>query len=110
MPFTEIAGQKLNAEQTAYLEGLFSGLRNRGLTFGDVLPNPAAAPPDEIRAAVRAAIAGGASDLGKVMGQVMPTFKGQLSEEQIMQLIAYIKSLGGTPGSEGAAAAAAPRS
>jgi ferredoxin-nitrite reductase len=44
MPFTEIAGQKLNAEQTAYLEGLFSGLRNRGLTFGDVLPNPAAAP------------------------------------------------------------------
>lgn len=44
MPFTEIAGQKLSSEQTAYLEGLFSGLRNRGLTFGDVLPNPAAAP------------------------------------------------------------------
>lgn len=44
MPFTEIAGQKLNGEQTAYLEGLFAGLRNRGLSFGDVLPNPAAAP------------------------------------------------------------------
>lgn len=43
-PFTEIAGQKLNGEQTAYLEGLFAGLRNRGLTFGDVLSNPAAAP------------------------------------------------------------------
>jgi len=42
--FTEIAGQKLNSEQTAYLEGLFAGLRNRGLSFGDVLPNPAAAP------------------------------------------------------------------
>ena len=26
---------------------------------------------------------------------IMPTFKGQLSEEQILQLIAYIKSLGG---------------
>jgi uncharacterized protein YqeY len=29
---------------------------------------PAAVPPDEIRAAVREAIAGGATDLGKVMG------------------------------------------
>jgi len=29
---------------------------------------------------------------------VMPTFKGQLSEEQVMQLIAYIKSLGAAPG------------
>ncbi len=44
IPFTEIAGQKLSSEQSAYLEGLFAGLRNRGLTFGDVLPNPAAAP------------------------------------------------------------------
>jgi cytochrome c oxidase subunit 2 len=36
---------------------------------------------------------------------VMPTFKGQLSEEQVMQLIAYIKSLGGGPsGTEGVAA------
>ena len=26
---------------------------------------------------------------------VMPTFKGQVSEEQILQLITYIKSLGG---------------
>ena len=43
-PFNEVAGQKLNDEQTAYLDGLFSGLRNRGLRFGDVLPNPAAAP------------------------------------------------------------------
>jgi cytochrome c oxidase subunit 2 len=25
--------------------------------------------------------------------QVMPTFRGQVSEEQILQLIAYIKSL-----------------
>ncbi|MGH2668461.1 MAG: GatB/YqeY domain-containing protein, partial [bacterium] len=33
---------------------------------------PAAVPPEEIRAAVRAAIAGGAKDLGQVMGAVMP--------------------------------------
>ena len=31
-------------EQTAYLDGLFAGLRNRGLSFGDVEPNPAAPP------------------------------------------------------------------
>ena len=43
LPFTEISGQKLNSEQTAYLEGLFAGLKNRGLTFTDVAPNPAAA-------------------------------------------------------------------
>ncbi|MBL9172766.1 MAG: NirA family protein [Verrucomicrobiales bacterium] len=41
---TEISGQKLTTEQTAYLDGLFAGLRNRGLSFGDVEPNPAAAP------------------------------------------------------------------
>jgi cytochrome c oxidase subunit 2 len=35
---------------------------------------------------------------------VMPTFKGQVSEEQILQLIAYIKSLG-SGGSTGAAGA-----
>jgi len=42
LPFTEVAGHKLNGEQSAYLEGLFAGLRNRGLSFGDVEPNPAA--------------------------------------------------------------------
>jgi len=44
LPFTKVAGQKLNGEQSAYLEGLFTGLRNRGLSFGDVEPNPAAKP------------------------------------------------------------------
>jgi len=43
LPFNEIAGQKLSGEQTAYLDGLFAGLRNRGLSFGDVAPAPAAA-------------------------------------------------------------------
>ena len=40
IPFTEIAGQKLNSEQVAYLEGLFAGLKNRGLTFSDIEANP----------------------------------------------------------------------
>ena len=40
IPFTEIAGQKLNSEQVAYLEGLFAGLKNRGLTFSDIKANP----------------------------------------------------------------------
>src|SRR5436309_71965 len=38
---------------------------------------PAAMAPEEIRAAVREAIAGGAKDLGKVMGAVMPKLKGR---------------------------------
>jgi len=37
---------------------------------------------------------------------IMPTFQGQVSEEQVLQLIAYIKSIGAkSPGREGAAAA-----
>jgi cytochrome c oxidase subunit 2 len=35
----------------------------------------------------------------------MPTFQGQVTEDAIMQLIAYIKSLGGAPGAHAAAAA-----
>jgi hypothetical protein len=42
LPFTEIAGQRLDPEQTAYLEGLFAGLKNRGLTFAEIEPNPVA--------------------------------------------------------------------
>ncbi len=38
---------------------------------------PAAVDADEIRRAVRAAIAAGAKDLGQVMAQVMPEFKGR---------------------------------
>src|SRR4249919_3716401 len=37
---------------------------------------PADVDPEEIRVAVRTAIAGGAADIGKVMGQVMPAFRG----------------------------------
>lgn len=38
---------------------------------------PAAVSDDELRAAVRAAIAGGASQIGAVMGKVLPQFKGR---------------------------------
>src|SRR6266511_560698 len=48
---------------------------------------PAAVPPDEIRAAVRAAIAGGATDLGKVMGAVMPQFKGRADGKLVNQIV-----------------------
>lgn len=33
---------------------------------------------------------------------IMPTFAGQVSEDQLMQLVAYIKSLGGAPGATNA--------
>ena len=38
---------------------------------------PAAVSDDELRAAVRAAIAGGARNIGAVMGRVTPQFKGR---------------------------------
>ncbi len=38
---------------------------------------PAQASEDEIRAAVRAAVAGGAANIGAVMGKVVPQFKGR---------------------------------
>ena len=38
---------------------------------------PAQVSSDEIRAAVKAAIAGGANNVGAVMGKVMPQFKGR---------------------------------
>ncbi|HYE31381.1 MAG TPA: NirA family protein [Methylomirabilota bacterium] len=44
LPFDQIHGEKLSPEQTSYLKGLFAGLANRGLSFSDVAPNPAAAP------------------------------------------------------------------
>jgi hypothetical protein len=48
---------------------------------------PAAVPPEEIRAAVREAIAGGAKDMGKVMGAVMPRFKGRADGKVVNQIV-----------------------
>lgn len=47
---------------------------------------PAALDPDEIRRAVREAIAGGAKDVGKVMGVVMPQFKGRADGKLVNQI------------------------
>jgi uncharacterized protein YqeY len=51
----------------------------------EFLPPPA--DPEEIRAAVREAIAGGARDLGKVMGQVVPRYKGRADGKLINQIV-----------------------
>jgi uncharacterized protein len=48
---------------------------------------PAAVPSEEIRAAVREAIAGGATDMGKVMGAVMPKFKGRADGKLVNQIV-----------------------
>jgi uncharacterized protein len=48
---------------------------------------PPAADPEQIRAAVRAAIAGGAKDVGKVMGQVLPQFKGRADGKDINRIV-----------------------
>ncbi|MGH7700877.1 MAG: GatB/YqeY domain-containing protein [Gemmatimonadales bacterium] len=48
---------------------------------------PRAADAGEIRAAVRAAIAGGAADLGKVMAAVMPGFKGRADGKLVNQIV-----------------------
>ena len=48
---------------------------------------PPAVDPEEIRGAVRAAIAGGAKDIGKVMGQVLPRFKGRADGKLINQIV-----------------------
>lgn len=47
---------------------------------------PAAVDADEIRAAVRNAINGGAKDIGKVMSQVLPKYKGRADGKLINQI------------------------
>ena len=48
---------------------------------------PPAVDPGEIRAAVREVIAGGAKDLGKVMGQIVPRYKGRADGKLINQIV-----------------------
>jgi len=48
---------------------------------------PAAVSDDEIRAAVRAAIAGGAANVGAVMGKVLPQFKGRAEGSQVNAIV-----------------------
>lgn len=48
---------------------------------------PPAASPEEIRAAVREAIAAGAREQGQVMGRVMPRFKGRADGKLVNQIV-----------------------
>jgi uncharacterized protein YqeY len=48
---------------------------------------PPAVDTEEIRAAVREVIAGGAKDLGKVMGQIVPRYKGRADGKVINQIV-----------------------
>lgn len=48
---------------------------------------PPAADPADIRTAVRAAIAAGATDPGKVMAQVLPQFKGRADGKVINGIV-----------------------
>ena len=61
--------EKGNRKDLAEKERLEVGMLERYL--------PAQVDPEEIRSAVRAAIAGGANNVGAVMGKVMPQFKGR---------------------------------
>jgi uncharacterized protein YqeY len=47
---------------------------------------PPAVDPSEIRAAVREAISAGAKDIGKVMAQVLPQYKGRADGKMINQI------------------------
>ena len=47
---------------------------------------PPAVDPEEIRAAVRSAIGGGAKDIGKVMAQVLLKYKGRADGKLINQI------------------------
>jgi hypothetical protein len=48
---------------------------------------PPEVDPAEIRAAVRAAMADGAKDIGQVMGRIMPAFKGRADGKVINQIV-----------------------
>jgi uncharacterized protein len=48
---------------------------------------PPAVDPEEIRAAVRTAIGGGAKDIGRVMSQVLPRYKGRADGKLINQIV-----------------------
>lgn len=56
---------------------------------------PAAVSPDEIRAAVRDAIAGGAKALGPLMAKIMPQFKGRADGKVVNQIVR--EELAGSP-------------
>jgi uncharacterized protein YqeY len=62
-----------------YTKGARKDLADKEMAEATALEKylPAQVSDDELRAAVRAAIAGGATQIGAVMGKVLPQFKGR---------------------------------
>jgi uncharacterized protein len=62
-----------------YTKGNRQGLADKESSEATALEKylPAQVSDEELRAAVRAAIAGGATQIGAVMGKVLPQFKGR---------------------------------
>ena len=56
---------------------------------------PAEVAPDAIRAAVRDAIAGGATEMGPLMAKIMPQFKGRADGKLVNQIVR--EELAGSP-------------
>jgi hypothetical protein len=71
--YTAAARQELAQVETAQIKVLEQFL-------------PPEVDPAEIRAAVKTAIAGGAKDIGKVMSQVLPKYKGRADGKMINQI------------------------
>lgn len=76
------AAEQFSAAQRADLAGVE---RSQIKVLEEFLPP--AVDPAEIRAAARAAIAAGAKDLGRVMGAVMPKFKGRADGKLINEIV-----------------------
>lgn len=73
----------------AYTKGNRTDLADRESAEAKELEQylPPAVEESEIRAAVKAALAGGAKELGAVMGKVMPQFKGRADGKEINRIV-----------------------
>jgi len=85
-------------QRGAHLEGLFGSTVN--LSDGQTVK------ADEEY--IRNSILNPSSQVVAGYAPIMPTFKGQVTEEQLMQLVAYIKTLGGQSGGASTTNTAAP--
>ena len=84
------------SQRGAHLEGLYG--TDVKLTTGQTVK-----ADDEY---IRNSILNPASQIVEGYQPIMPTFKGQVTEDQLVSLIAYIKSLGGKAGTTGGSTAA----
>ena len=112
-------GQKLFQERgcASCHQAEAGGQQGRGPTlygiFGKQQPVEGGATVTVDEAYIRESILNPQAKIAAGFQNIMPTYQGQLSEEQVLQLVAYIRSLApgqpGTAGSAGAAGAAGPQ-